>query len=68
MAAQDLRLYLSEAQRAQLLILDLLGCPPRLEAEKGLIGVAEWREAMRAGNTLRLETVVQPGRSRGSKS
>lgn len=51
-----------------MLVLGLLGCPPGLEAEKGLIGLVEWREAVRAGNTLRLETVLQSGRSRGSKS
>lgn len=57
-AAQNLRIYLSEVQRTQVPVLGLLGCPPRLEAEKGFIGIAEQRETVRVGNTPGLETTV----------
>lgn len=63
--AAHIMLYLPEAQRTQVPVLGLLICPLKLEAEKRLIGVTEWREAM---ETSRLESTVQSGRLGGSKS
>lgn len=67
-AAQNFRLCLSEVQTTQLPVLGLLGCPPRLEAEKGFTGVAEQRETVRGGNIPGQETAVQSSRAEGSQS
>lgn len=67
-AAQNFRLCLSEVQRTQLPVFGLLGCPPRLEAEKGFTGVAEQRETVRGRNITGQETAVQSSRAEGSQS